>query len=225
MACQYRLGLGEVLRAVGIEEGIVRLGRPHGLGNAVARRPAVDLAHVLDHQRVPEIGRKRHRPQADHRVRLVAGPRTGQRHARRSPRLVQPGDEIARQERRVRRDRQHPADLRPVDRDPFQRGEDAGERSGETLHRVRHHGQSKPGKARGVAVGIDDEPVALRPDAVDRPGNERASADRPKRLVTAAHAAGETSGEQHAEGRGMVRRGHGQSSAPLRRWRALSSST
>ena len=110
--------------------------------------------------------------------------------------------------------------------DPFQRCQNAGQRSGEALHRIGDHGQAEAGETLRITIGVENETVALGRDPGDGAGDEGAPANLAQRLVAAAHAAGEAPGEQHAEGRRMAcLRRHAQSSALLRRWRALSSST
>ena len=49
------LGLGDVLDRVGIEERIERLRRPRHRCERITRGPAVDLAEVLDDQRVAQL--------------------------------------------------------------------------------------------------------------------------------------------------------------------------
>ena len=75
------LSRGDVVRRVGVEERVERLGRPGRMRDAVARRPAVDLAHVLGDERVPEIGPQRDRPEPVHRMRLAARFGAGERDA------------------------------------------------------------------------------------------------------------------------------------------------
>ena len=78
------------------------------------------------------------------------------------PRLLQPRHEIARQERTIRGGAQYPPDVRAVGRRPVERGEDAGERSRKILHRVGNDGQAERREPRRIAIGVENESVALR---------------------------------------------------------------
>ena len=108
-----------------------------GVRDAVARGPAVDLAHVLDDERVAEIGAQRDRPEPVDRMRLAARLGAGERHAGGGAGGVETRDEIVRQERRVGRRARDPFDLRAVAGRPVERRQDAGERSGKARHVVR----------------------------------------------------------------------------------------
>ena len=59
-------------------------------------------------------------------------------------------------------------------------------------------GNPNDGKARGIAVGVEDQPVALRLQPRDHAIENGAAGDLAHRLVAAAHAAREAAGEQHA---------------------------
>ena len=61
-------------------------------------------------------------------------------------------------------------------------------------------------EARRIAVGVEDQPVALRAQALDDALQNGAPGDRPQRLVAAAHAARQAAREQHAESRRALRR-------------------
>ena len=111
--------------------------------DAVAGRPAVDLAHVLGDERVPEIGPQRHRPQPVHGMRLAARLGAGERHAGGGAGGVEARDEIVRQERRVARRARDPFEVGPVAGRPVERGEDAGERPGKARHVVRDDGAGR----------------------------------------------------------------------------------
>src|SRR5262245_44325796 len=69
---EQTFGLSEVIGAVGVEEGIEAGDREFDCGEAIARRPDVDLVDLLRHQRMAEIVAQPHRPQADDRMGLAA---------------------------------------------------------------------------------------------------------------------------------------------------------
>jgi hypothetical protein len=138
---------------------------------------------------------QRDTPQTDHRMRLAVG--SGYRELRVlvGARPVQTRHEIARQERTIRRGAQHPGNLRPVRRGPIEAGEDACERSGKILDRIRDHRQAKIRKSRRVAVGVEEQLAALRPKPRDHAREDGLAADRAHRLVAAAHPARQPAGQ------------------------------
>ena len=78
------------------------------------------------------------------------------------PRLMQSRDEIARQKRTIRGGAQYPRDIGAVGRCPVERGEDAGERSRKIFDRVGDHRQAERCESRRIAVGVENQAVALR---------------------------------------------------------------
>ena len=107
--------------------------------------------------------RKRDAPQSDHRMRLAVGGGDGElAHSRFERAACRRDNQIARQERAVGRGAQHELYIGPVGRSPIQRRQDAGERSGKIGDAVRNDRQAERRKARGIAIGVEDEPVALR---------------------------------------------------------------
>jgi hypothetical protein len=70
--------------------------------------------------------------------------------------------EIARQEWAIRRGAQHLFDLGPVGSGPIEAGQNARKRPWKIGDAVGDHRQSERSEARGIAIGIEDEPVALR---------------------------------------------------------------
>ena len=130
-------------------------------------------------------------------MRLAVGGRDRELRVLLGARLVQPRDEIARQERTVGRRAQHPGDIRPVGRGPVEAGQNAGERSRKILDRVGDDRQAETGKPRRIAVGVEDQSVALRFQARDHAFEDGAAADPAHRLVAAAHPPRQTAGEQH----------------------------
>ena len=133
-------------------------------------------------------------PEPDHRMRLATGGRDRKLGILLDQPPMQPDNEIARQERTVGGGAQHPRDVRPVGCGPVQRGEDAGERPREIGHVIGHDRQSERGKARGIAIGVEDQRAALRLQPRNDARQDRASADHAHRLVAAPHSAGQTAG-------------------------------
>src|SRR5437764_12068677 len=82
-------------------------------------------------------------------------------------RLMQTGNQIARQEWAVRRRAQYKFYVRPARRSPVQCRENAGEWAGKIRNAVRDHGQSERREARRIAIGVEDQPVALRREPRD----------------------------------------------------------
>ena len=58
------------------------------------------------------------------------------------------------------------------------------------------------GKARRIAVGVEDQRRALRREALDRAREDRPAGNRLERLVAAPHPPRQPAGEEDAEGRG-----------------------
>ncbi len=102
-------------------------------------------------------------------------------------RAMQSRDQITRQERTVRRRAQYPLNVRPGGRGPVEGSENTGQRSGKILHGVGDDGKTETCEPRRIAVGIENEPVALRPQPRDHPLEDGPAGDLPHRLVAAAH--------------------------------------
>ena len=64
------LRLGQLLRRVGVEEGIDRFCREGRGSPAEAPGPGIDLVHTLFGQRIAQRGPERHGPESDHRIGL-----------------------------------------------------------------------------------------------------------------------------------------------------------
>src|SRR5262245_55877844 len=60
------LGRSHVFGRVDVEEGVDRLRRPVGDGDAMARGPDLDLVQALNHQRFAQVLAQLDRPQAHH---------------------------------------------------------------------------------------------------------------------------------------------------------------
>jgi len=125
----------------------------------------------------------------------------GERRAGSGARGVQAGDQIVRQERTVTRHAGDPFALRQMQRRPIEAGENAGERTSKIGHAVSDYRQLGIGKARRVAVGVDQEIGALRLKASEHAFKDGDPANRDSRLVAAAHATRQTAGEDEAESR------------------------
>jgi hypothetical protein len=76
--------------------------------------------------------------------------------------------------------------------------ENARERAGIAADCICHHRQAEDRKAGGIAIGVDDRAVGLRPEPLDDVLEHRPSTDGNQRFVAASHAAGESSGQNNA---------------------------
>ena len=74
---------------------------------------------------------------------------------------MQPRHQIFRQKGTIARDAYEPFGSRRVRRRPIETGKNAGERAGKIRHAVGDHRQAGIGKAIRIAVGIDDDALAL----------------------------------------------------------------
>ncbi len=74
----------------------------------------------------------------------------------------------------------------------------AGQRAGEAGDAVGHHRVAEDGVLLQVLVGIDEEGIDLRRQALDRPRCHRLAAEGLQTLVASAHAATEAAGENQA---------------------------
>ena len=185
---------------IGVEERIERRRSASSRWPVVARGPAVDLPDIFHHQRVAKFLAQADTPQSDHRMRLSAG--GGDRELRV---LSARADAAAPPDRAAGTDNPPPRSgprrhVGPVRRGPVERGEDARERSRKILHGVGDDGQSEARKPRGIAIGVENQPVALRLEPRDHALEDGAAADLPHRLVAAAHPPRQAAGEQHAVG-------------------------
>ncbi|BBF92324.1 hypothetical protein BLTE_10090 [Blastochloris tepida] len=125
---------------------------------------------------------------------------------------MQADDKIGRQERAVGRHARHPIDVGCIGRGPIEAGEHTGERARKARHAVRDDRQ-RGTKTYRIAIGIDHERCAGRPQHRDHAVQQRHPADPDQRLVAAPHAAREAAREHKAKSRGMidaVPRGHHQ---------------
>src|ERR1700686_5406344 len=128
-----------------------------------------------------------------------SGAGAGKREIRRGARLVQARPQILRQERTIARRADEPFDVWRACRRPIEARKNAGERPGEIRHAVGDHGQAGIGKARGIAVGIDDEASALRYEACKHALRDARAANFDARLVAAAHATRQAAGKHKTE--------------------------
>src|SRR2546429_5835548 len=75
---------------------------------------------------------------------------------------MQPRHQVARQEGAVSRSAENELYVRLVGRSPVERRENACERAGKIRDAVGDDWKPERGKARGIAIGVEDEAVALR---------------------------------------------------------------
>ncbi len=189
-------GFGKIIRRIGIEEWIERLGRPARRRNPITRGPAINLVDVLDRERVAKFLAQRNSPKSDDRMRPPAGSRDRKLRIRADPRLMQARNEVARQKRTVRCHAHHPGGIRPVHRHPVEAGENSGQRPGKAGHRIGDHGKSKMRKPRWLAVGVENEAAALRIKPCDDALENGLAGDGAHRLVTTANPPRKPAGEQ-----------------------------
>src|SRR5688500_7720162 len=93
-------------------------------------------------------------------------------------------------------------------------GVEAGERAGEAGDFIRDY-RSEATVLFQVLVGVDDDLVDLRREALDRPLRHRLAAQELQALVDAAHAAPLAAGEDDPGDAIAVRPGHGADSRAL----------
>ena len=84
-------------------------------------------------------------------------------------------------------------------RGPVETGEDAGERAGKVGNVVGDNGKAELREPRRIAVGVQNDAIALRRDGLQYALEDGAATDLDQRLVTATHAAREAAGEDEAE--------------------------
>jgi hypothetical protein len=171
----------------------------------VPARPDLDLTQILDHQRVAQVFAQPDRPEADHGMAPFARARAGEWRADRAAFRAQACHQIVGEERAIARHARHIRDFRPMRRRPVEPGQDAGEGSGEIGHRIGHNGEAAVSEARRIAVGVEDDAVALRREPREHAFQDGGAADPDARLVAAAHAPRQAAGEHEAEGLGRRR--------------------
>src|SRR5579884_3895281 len=104
-------------------------------------------------------------------------------------RRVQPSHKIAGKERTVARHADEPGETGRMFGRPVQASKYASKWPGKIRHTVGNDGQTGIGKARGIAVGIDDDSAALRRQAAQHALKDSGAADADARFVAATHAA------------------------------------
>ena len=167
-------------------------------------RPGFDLAQARP-ERAAQIVPQRNRPERHHRMPPFARSRAGERKLACHARLMEPGNEIARQERAVAGHAHDPLDGGRVRRHPIEPGQDASERAGEARDVVGDHRKPETGKARDIAVGVDEQARGLRAEPCHRPLQDRLLADADQRLVATAHAARQPARQDQTVARRLAR--------------------
>src|SRR5439155_15754988 len=137
-------------------------------------------------------------PQSEDRVCPTTGSGAGEIGVRRIAFIGKPGDEIGGQKRRIGSNARDVGAVRTKRGGPIEAGQHAGERAGEARYAVCRDRQRVARKAGGVAIGVEHEPVDLRPQPLDDPVEQRDTAEYTQRLVTASHAPRLPAGEQPA---------------------------
>ena len=114
---------------------------------------------------------------------------------------VQTCDKIARQKGAIAWRADDPGNVGPVRRGPVERREDSRQGTKKSWSRVGDDGQIERLKTRRIAIGVDDERIALRREPRGDPFEQCAPAERPQRFVAAANPAGEAARENDANRR------------------------
>jgi hypothetical protein len=113
-------------------------------------------------------------------------------------RAIETRNEIAGQEWAVGGSAQNELNIGPVGRGPVQRCENAGKRARKIGNAIGDDRQAERRKARGIAIGIEDEPISLRLEQRDHAVENGAAADPAHRFVAATHPPCKAAGEQYA---------------------------
>ena len=92
----------------------------------------------------------------------------------------QPGHQIARHERRVGGKAGNPRKIRRMGLGPFESGEYARKGSGKARDLIAYDRQSKAGKPRRIAIGVENDAAHLQGDAIEDAGQQGFAAERAK---------------------------------------------
>ena len=118
---------------------------------------------------------------------------------------MQAGHEIVGQERAVAGRARDPFDVGRMRGRPVEPRQYAGQRPGKVRHAVRDHRQAIAGEPCRIAVGVENDVRAGRPQPRQHAVQDGDAADRDQRLVAAPHAAREAAGKDEAESRRIGR--------------------
>ena len=111
--------------------------------------------------------------------------------------FAQPQDEVSGQKGTVSRRAQRPLRVRPVGCGPIEPGQNSGERSRIILHRIGDNRQAERREARGIAIGAENQGLALRRKPRNDAGQNRLAANFAQRLVAAAHSPRQAARQHH----------------------------
>jgi hypothetical protein len=191
------LGFSEILKGVDVEEGIDRLSRPADRRDAITPGPTLNLTEPLHQKGLAQCVAQRDLPQSDHRMRSSLRGGDGKLRALSGHGLLQSYDQVSRQERAISGGAKNPLCVGPVGRGPVEPGEDSGERSGMLFHPIGNDRQTERRKARGIAVGAENQAFALRLDPRNDAGQNPVPSNFAQRLVAATHSTRQTAREHH----------------------------
>ena len=121
------------------------------------------------------------------------------RHRLGSARRRQTGNEVVREEWCIGGHADHPLEV-PIGR-IIQPGDDSSQRTGVTGDVVGHDRQCGGSQPRRVAIGVQDDGVHLRTQALDDVGEKRTALKQKHPLVAAAHSPRQTAGQDETEDR------------------------
>ena len=195
------LGRSGVLRRI----DVVRTDRPARSGQSASATPcrAVQIS-ILRKPSCVNAWRRSSRSATGH------SPTTGCRHSPERAQAsgwsgfgagpMQPGDQIARQERAVARHARDSGDVRAraprPSRGPARMPASGPAKSGTSSATT---GRPGVGKARRIAVGVENEPRALRREPFEDARENGLAADLGQRLVAAAHPPRKPAGQNEAQ--------------------------
>src|SRR3984957_16047492 len=115
-------------------------------------------------------------------MRLSRGSRDRKLRVLLGARAMETRDQIARKKWAVRRGAQHEFNVRPISRGPVKGGKNARERSRKVFYRIGNDGKAEGGESSRIAVGVENEPVALRLQPRDHAAEVGAPGDLPTRF-------------------------------------------
>jgi len=172
----------ELLAGVDVPEGVGLVVERH-LDHFQRRVPLVDLALPAAEKRAQRLVHLAPH-QAEHGMRLVAGLRHREIGACALERGGEARHEVGGKERRIARHRDD-----QIPRSVGKAALESRERAGKPLDLVGDHAVAERGIRLGIAVGVDEELVDLRREALDRVRHHGLAAKRLQPLVHAAHSA------------------------------------
>jgi hypothetical protein len=159
-----------------IAQRVKRRDRPIGNGARVALQKIPGLAHILLDESMAQIPSDRDRPKRNQRMRSPARTGASGYGVAMCPRIFKADAKIIWQERRIGRRAEREFRIPVMRGDPIESGKNTSEWTLETRHIVGGDGQVKFREPRRIAIGVQNEAVALRPQRRDDTGEQAHSA-------------------------------------------------